>query len=201
MVPGREVEVAPEGVPARAAAVVERERLGLEVEAGVQQVGVDPRALAGLQAADVGAEDAHRQQRGAMLVGGGKADRGRPLVASRGDQAGERLDQEVLARSAGHRPARPVAGRRGVDDIRIQRPNLVVAEPEPVHDARPEVLHHHVGALEQAQDQRLAVRVLEVDRERALVAVGGEIEGADAVDERVRPRPVALVGARRSARP
>ena len=114
-----------------------------------------------------------------------------------GDQAGIGLDQQVLAGPRGHRPGAAEAGRRGVDDVGPDRLDLLVAEAQALHRAGPKVLHQHVGALEQAQDHRLAVRVLEVDGDPALVAVGRKVEGGEPVDKGLGAGPVALEGAAR----
>ena len=47
----------------------------------------------------------------------------------------------------------------------------VPAQPQPLHDARPEILQHDVGAVDQVPEDGEVVLVLEVELQAALVAV------------------------------
>ncbi len=59
-----------------------------------------------------------------------------------------------------------------VDDARVDSREHVVAEAEALDGAVGEVVDHHVRARDQAQEERPAVgRALQIDRDRALVAV------------------------------
>jgi len=60
------------------------------------------------------------------------------------------------------------------------------------HHARPEVLHEHVGALDEPPRDGATLGPLEVEGEAALVAVREQEEDAHAVLEEVGARPVAL---------
>ena len=71
-----------------------------------------------------------------------------PLRRLAGDRhdPGHRLE---LAVEGGRRPLRPgvaEAGDGAVDQPRVEPRERLVAEPQPVHHAGPEVLPHHVGA-------------------------------------------------------
>ena len=75
---------------------------------------------------------------------------------------------------------------RAVDQPRVQRREVVVAEAELLHRPLAEVLDHHVGARRQAPRQLEPARVLEVQAEALLVAVvHGEVAGARA-EQRAR---------------
>ena len=47
----------------------------------------------------------------------------------------------------------------------------VVVDAQPLHRADPQVLQHDVGALEQPEEERLAVGMLQVDRDALLVPI------------------------------
>ena len=50
-------------------------------------------------------------------------------------------------------------------------------EPELLHRPRPEILHHHVGDLQQAMQDRQILLLLQIERDGLLAAVdGGEIQ-------------------------
>jgi hypothetical protein len=66
----------------------------------------------------------------------------------------------------------PEAGDREHHQPRVELAQPLICEPEPVHHPGPEVLHQHVGPLDQP-GQDVAVGVgLEVEDQRLLVAVG-----------------------------
>ena len=56
-----------------------------------------------------------------------------------------------------------------------------VADAQPVHRAGREVLHDDVDLLDEAEEERLALGVAEVDGDRALAAVDAEEVAAPAV--------------------
>jgi hypothetical protein len=65
----------------------------------------------------------------------------------------------------------PEARERAVDDPGIQGANGLVVGAEPLHHARPEALHEHVGLSGEPLEDGLALGGLEVEGERALVPV------------------------------
>ena len=69
------------------------------------------------------------------------------------------------------RTLRAEPGERRVDDVGVHTANVFVAEPEPVHDAGPEVLDEHVRLGGQTPHDVDALRRLDVDRDRPLPAV------------------------------
>ena len=62
----------------------------------------------------------------------------------------------------------------GVDDARVARAHVCVAEAEAGHRAGREVLGDDVGAARRAQAQLAALRVLEVDLRAVLAAVDAD---------------------------
>ena len=70
----------------------------------------------------------------------------------------------------------------------------VGAEPQLLHHARPHVVDEHVGARHLVHEPGDVLRVLQVERDPALVGVHGQIRGRHAVPERRAPaaRVVAL---------
>jgi hypothetical protein len=60
---------------------------------------------------------------------------------------------------------------RDVDQVRLHALQVVIAEAEPVHRARTEVLGHDVGGRHELQRRGVPGRVLHVDRDALLVAV------------------------------
>jgi hypothetical protein len=63
------------------------------------------------------------------------------------------------------------AGNRAVDDARLMRADAFVVNPELFDGADAQVLEDDVGGLEQAKEQRLAVGMLQVERDALLVAI------------------------------
>ena len=105
------------------------------------------------------------------------------------------LGHEVVSRPAGRLAARAEAGDRAVDDARVARAHLLVADPEPVGAADLEVLDHRVGARAQLEGERAPLLLREVDRARALAAVDRQVVGRLPAGER-RPPGARLVTAR-----
>ena len=61
---------------------------------------------------------------------------------------------------------------RGVDQVRLDRAQLVVGEAELLHRAGREVVGHDVELVEHAADQLEALRLVQVERDAPLVGVG-----------------------------
>src|SRR5439155_10111902 len=81
---------------------------------------------------------------------------------------------------------------RAVDDTRVDRAHVVVAEPEAGRRARAEVLQDDVGPGRQREPDRPAGGRLQVERDASLVAVVGHEGRALAADlRRYRARVVA----------
>ena len=100
-------------------------------------------------------------------------------------QPADRLRDEVVAGLPGVRPGRPEPGDREVDEVRVELPEDVVAEPEPGEPADPVVLDEHVRVADEPAEDLAPGLLLEVEADRALVAVDREVVGG-------RPRAVGL---------
>ena len=121
----------------------------------------------------------------------------RPVVPAEIDaeHARGRLDREIMRRPVAIRPRLAEGRDRDVDDFWRTGGDRFIADAQPVDHARPKRLHEHVRGLGQAQQRLDPGRVLEVEGQALLAAMGvGEIDanavalGADAA---VR---LALVG-------
>ena len=86
---------------------------------------------------------------------------------------------------------------RGHDHLRIDALDLLPGKSHAVEHAGAEILHQHVAALHQRGQDFLALRVLGVERDRALVVVEhGEIQAVDIRDVlQLAARDVADAGA------
>jgi hypothetical protein len=106
----------------------------------------------------------------------------------------DRIEREAVA----IRPGLPEARNRAVHEARIPGAQLVPAHADALGDARREVLDHDVGRVGELLRDAALLRVLEIQREAALAAVG-RIEivfvvlGAPAV----APDPAQLVAVER----
>ncbi len=132
-----------------------------------------------------------------MLVDDDGADRGGRAfgAAGSGGKAGHGLQQKILARPVTIGAITAKACRDGVDEARIDRLQLFITEAELCHRAGPEILHHHIGGLDQFLDGGDALRVLQIDSDAALVTASRQMIDAVALDETVGNRPVTLESA------
>src|SRR5205823_2790364 len=67
-----------------------------------------------------------------------------------------------------------------VDDACVRFLHRLVRKPEARHRLRPDVVHQHIGALRERQACLQRRRMLEIQDDRALVAVGVEVDRAHA---------------------
>ena len=117
-------------------------------------------------------------------------------VAGQAHQPGDRLHDQVVAGQRRALPAAAEAADRGVDDAAgCAAATVVVVEPEAGQPAGPEVLdqRRRRGAAS-SRRERDVVGVLEVERDRALVAVDAEVVGRDAVAHRRHPGAGVVAG-------
>ena len=113
-------------------------------------------------------------------------------LCCRATMRGERLDDRVDDRTVGVRTGGSVPADRHVDHARVARLDVVVAEAEPVHDAGPEVLHHHIGARHELGDQAAPLVGGRVDADPPLPPVVVQQQRAEApARERAQPEDVA----------
>ena len=127
----------------------------------------------------------------------GDADLGR-LARRPGDahQAADRLDERVVPRQVGT-ALLAEAGDLAVDDAPVPFRDLLVADAEPLQGAGAEVRDDDVRALAQARRHRCVRRLLEVERDRALVAVRRVVVGRPAGGVGGRLPAARVVAARR----
>jgi hypothetical protein len=115
-------------------------------------------------------------------------------VAGEAHQARDRLHDEVVA---GQRRAAGLAAEaadRRVHDAGVGGRHGGVVEAEAGQATGLEVLHEHVGATGQLAGGREVVGVLEVQRDRPLVAIDAEVVRGDALAHRRLPRPGVVTG-------
>src|ERR1700730_10940709 len=98
-----------------------RERLGLKVECRLQQARVDAAPLAGALAPHQRCENAHSEERRAMVVDDRYADWARSGLRLPGGrhQPEQRLRQQILTGTLRIWPVRAVAGGGGIDQGRL----------------------------------------------------------------------------------
>ena len=89
---------------------------------------------------------------------------------------GHRLNGTVVGRRLGRRAGLAVARDRTIDQVGLDCLHRLIPEAEAVDHARPEVLHHDVGVLDQPSDDFESARVFEVERQRPLVGIHGQEE-------------------------
>src|SRR5439155_2120927 len=111
-------------------------------------------------------------------------------------QAGARLHQRVVAGLVAQRPGRAERTDVAVDEARVERPQRLGAEAEPLRAAWAQALDEDVPALDETEQDSLPARLLDVERERALGRVRRQEHHALAVPERRSPaaRLVAALG-------
>ena len=122
--------------------------------------------------------------------------RRRPRRAGDAHQAADRLHERVVAGQVAPAPLAE-AGDLAVDDARIGFRDGVVAEPEPLERARPEVRDDDVRPLAEARRQ-LAVRVGAAGRARPSACCGSPRGGRSRAPRR-RPAATSCACRRRSA--
>ena len=166
---------------------------------------VDMRALAGRSGPHHGREDhVSGVEPGREVADRHAALHGRALLLARhAHEAAHGLHGDVERALLGVRAGLAIAGDRAVDEPRIARLQLVVAEARADQRARPEVLDEHVRVLDQRVELGEIGLVLDVERDRPLVAVErGEVAGEHViraaralVQRRPAAHAVAAVGA------
>ena len=119
----------------------------------------DHRGERGRERGDLVGQRDRRQQRRAV-----------GLTVERGE-ARHRLGQRGEPRTMGVRPVLTEPGDPSDHQLRVGGEQDVGCEPEPFERSRPEVLDEDIGAGAQPAHHREVVRVLEVERDRSLVAV------------------------------
>src|SRR5207302_250508 len=86
------------------------------------------------------------------------------------------LQDAIVARPVRRGPGLAVGRDRKIDQARVLLVQAGVVEAVAVQDARPEVLGHHVGFLEQPEDDLLAFGLGEVESDALLATIEGHEE-------------------------
>ena len=97
------------------------------------------------------------------------------FLASQAHQPAGGLDREVVARGAGHRPALAVTGDRAVHQPRVVCRQRRIVQPVARELADLVVLEQHIGLGRELAHHRRALGGGDVDRDRALAAVGADV--------------------------
>ena len=118
--------------------------------------------------------DTEREKEAADEIGERAAGSYRRAVGKAGhrEESTRRLRDDVVRHLTGTRPGRAEPGERTDDEARVARAQHVGAEPFRRHPPGAEVVDDGVGAGDEAQEQLAAFRVADVERDRALAAVG-----------------------------
>lgn len=122
--------------------------------------------------------------------------RGRfPGSADHGEGATEGDVGDVVAALFGQRPVLAPAGHPPVDELRIAVQTCGRAHAEAFGDARAVALDQDVGALHEVEHLPCAALGLEVDADRAFVAVGEVVRGIDPERRAAGPVDAHHIGA------
>lgn len=147
--------------------------------AGAGRAGV----VEGGQEADDEIEGAARVVAEEVGGDGGRGVRG----ADHAEGAGQGDVRDVVVGALGERALLAPAGHPAVDECRVADVAGRGAHAEAFGDARPVALDQDVGAFGQVEDDAGAVRGLQVDDHRALVAVGDVVQGVHGQARAARP--------------
>src|SRR5690606_647291 len=91
--------------------------------------------------------------------------------------------------------ARKIALQLTVDEARVDRPCVLPADPQPVHDTGREVLEKNIAPRDQTTDHVTSLGPLEVDAEALLVAVEAAEKADGEVAETPGPVSTGVLGA------
>ncbi len=129
--------------------------------------------IAGAPALQQGRHDSIDHRQADRLVADQGRDKAR-LAAGRLVERGKTarpLDDVVEGRAVGKGPVLAVAMRGAIDEARVDLAQLFVGEAEPRHRLRAHVVHQNVALPHQRQEGLCRFRLLQIERQRALVAV------------------------------
>jgi hypothetical protein len=130
----------------------------------VEQRCVDVLSLARRLRADIGRQHAIDGKERAADIGDGHARLHglAALVARHAHHAGHRLRHQIEAGTRRPRPALTEAGDARIHDLRIDRANRLVVDPQTLHDAGPVIFDDDVGRFRQLVEELAAFVALQV---------------------------------------
>ena len=144
----------------------------------------------GVQAAHQGEGRGHP---GHVVDHGQAKARGRPVrLAGHREKAAFRLDQKVVARPAFARAFAAVGGQVRAHDPRVDRLEVVVAQAQLLGLIAAHVAEHAIGGRDQVLEHLAALRMLEIEGQRPLVAIEGLEELAVVSPRKYGPTPRAM---------
>ena len=169
----------------------------LQIDGRGQQADVDASAFSCSLFFDKCSKDAGGKQRRAVMIDGRNPDRARAMFAAAGDggQTRQGLDQQILAGTIDVRSVGPVAGRRGVNDIRFDLFGRFKTQPKLVENARTEILGDHVRSCDQLPGDRYGSGLFQVERQTALVPIAGQQQHSLTINLLVGSAPFPLKSA------
>ena len=147
---------------------------------GLEHRDFDRLSFAGAFAVEQRGEDGVQRIEPDDAVG----HRRRRIARLAGDLAGQRrqrrqaLDQVVVSGPSGIGAGLAKAVQAGIDQPRVDREQIVGAELEASHRRRPHIVHEHVGVRRQPEQGGAATGLLQVEHDRALVAVALQVHRA-----------------------
>src|SRR5260370_5151751 len=149
---------------------------GLEVQheqLGFEQTGGHPATDAGPRPFDQGHRDAQGEQRAGHQIVDGHPNAHRSLAGRTGDrhQSAHPLVDLIDGGAVTVRAILAASADSAVDNARIDRAHVVPGDAQPLLDRRAHVLYDDVGRLDQAHERRVPLWRLEVQANRAFVAV------------------------------
>src|SRR5207302_7898795 len=101
-------------------------------------------------------------------------DRHMAALAIAAERPGQRLRHDVEGRLVAERAGEAKSADRAIDEARVERRQLVVAEAEAVHHPRAVVFDEDVGPGNEATQEIGAFLLLQIDDQAFLVAVDAE---------------------------
>ena len=108
-------------------------------------------------------------------------------------EAGHRVDDRGVGGVRGQRPVLAEAGDGAIDQSWAMPSGLGEPEPKPIHNARAEVLHHHVGPVHQAARGLQTIGGFKIERDTLLASIElGEDAAHPVHDRRCVAKQVAL---------
>jgi hypothetical protein len=154
----------------------EREQGDLAVEHGEVDVAA---AVIGNAAGEPRQDrDRHPESRGQIGDRQAGLDRRSATLSGQAHDAAHGLEDGVIALAMRQRPALPEAGAGDVDDARVDAMDRGIVEAVALERADRKVLEEHIGLPRELADNALAVGRAQIDGDRLLAAITGEIVGA-----------------------